>query len=476
MNFVTNRIVTLSTVIFTLIILSGSPLTASAGEQQQIGASHSDQTLGMEDNLQGSMPDKDGLAEGNVPNPRIAIQENLQEMPEVRTIEHPEEKTGDSVSQNETGGLGNKLLNKSDRLMNLSRSPLTYIQGNVPFFTKRNMVFFGRLELDYANYSSGILKEESGFEVRRFRLGLAGQTKFWPDWNYKLEIDLTDEENTLSDTYLSWRSDRWGTFRIGNQKIAQTLSGQTSSISIPFMERPLPVLAFTLNRRLGVGWDTHLKKIGANITLFGIDPNEDIGSHGWAVRAYVNPARNEAGVIHLGASFLQLYEDDNAQIRARPESNVTDIRLVDTGVWPTIDKGSALGFEIAGARGPVTFRSEVYLAEWHRNNDPNPEFSGWYAEISWFTTGENAQYREGKFIRPKIENDKGAWELALRYSSLDLNDQDVRGGKEENLSFGLNWYSRTHWRLMSNVIKVQSDGPYGEQDPWIGQIRVQYYF
>ena len=475
MVFVTKRIIKLSTVIFTLILLSGSPLTASAGEQQQIGASH-DQTLDMEENLLDSTLDGDRIAQGNVPNPRVVIHENLQEMPEVRTVEHPEEKTDDSVSQKESGGLGNRVLNKSDRLMDLSRTPLTYMQDHVPFFTKRNMVFFGRLELDYANYSSGVLKEDSGFDVRRFRLGLAGQIKPWPDWNYKFEIDLTDKENSLSDAYLSWRSDRWGTFRIGNQKVAQTLSGQTSSISIPFMERPLPVLAFTLKRRLGVGWDTHLKKLGANITLFGIDPNEDVGSHGWATRAYVNPARNEAGVIHLGASLMQLYEDDNAQLRARPESHVTDIRLVDTGVWPAIDKGSALGFEIALARGPFTFRSEAYLAEWQRNNDSNPEFSGWYAEISWFATGEHAQYREGKFIRPKIENEKGAWELALRVSSLDLNDQDVEGGKEDNLSLGVNWYSRSHWRLMGNLIKVDSNGPYGLQNPWIGQVRVQYYF
>jgi hypothetical protein len=81
----------------------------------------------MEDNLLGSMPDEDRIAEHNAPNPRIVIQEDLQEMPEVRTVEHLEEITGDSVSQNEPGGLSSKVLNKSNRLMDLSRSPLTYI-------------------------------------------------------------------------------------------------------------------------------------------------------------------------------------------------------------------------------------------------------------------------------------------------------------------------------------------------------------
>ena len=155
--------------------------------------------------------------------------------------------------QLESANRGTVLLDASDRVMEISRAPLTYIQENVPFLTNRNIIFFGRLELDGAHYSSGVLEDDSGFSVRRFRLGLAGRVKIWPGWNYKLEFDLTDGENSLSDAYLSWRSERWGTFRIGNQKVAQTLSGQTSSLTGTFMERPLPVLAFTLQRRLGLG-------------------------------------------------------------------------------------------------------------------------------------------------------------------------------------------------------------------------------
>ena len=66
--------------------------------------------------------------------------------------------------------------------------------------------------------------------------------------------------------------------------------------------------------------------------------------------------------------------------------------------------------------------------------------------------------------------------MAVRFSSLDLNDQNVAGGTEENLSFGLNWYSPTHWRFMGNLIKVRSNGPQGQQNPWIAQVRAQYYF
>jgi phosphate-selective porin OprO/OprP len=481
------------------LILAIPPPFSRASDAPQASAQQSSQQKGMEENLSDSIPESDLDEQQRLENPRIVVPENLDEMPDVDVVS-AEDSTGEKSSNKQDGvenlqrtgeelkeiedeldleaaDRGLVLLDKTDRLLEISRLPLTYVEEHVPFLTKRNIIFFGRLEVDAARFSSGVLADDNGFDLRRLRLGLAGNVRFWEGWNYKLEFDLTDSENTLSDAYLSWRSQKWGTFRIGNQRVAQTLSGQTSSLSIPFMERPLPVLAFTLQRRLGVGWDTHLKKVGANITVFGWDPNKGVGSQGWAARAYFNPVREKFHVIHVGASFMQLSSDDDARMWARPESYVTSIRLVDTGVEPDVDTSSAAGLELAGSRGPVTLRSEFYRTEWSRSDNSNPKFKGWYAEASWFLTGEKAHYRAGKFIRPNIERDRGAWELAARFSTINLNDEDIVGGTEKNLSFGVNWYSRTHWRFMGNLIKVNAkDGPYGEQKPWIIQFRAQYYF
>ena len=458
------------------------------------------QKQGTQDNLVDSIPLGDLKEQQALQNPRIVVPENLQEMPEVETTSSSKEVSGSDQTDKDSSEAirprtqkelkeleaeleiesvkaGKVVLDKTDKLMDLSRLPLSYVQEHVPFLTKRNIIFFGRLELDGALYSSGVLDDDDGFNMRRFRVGLAGQVIPWPGWNYKLEFDLTDGENTLSDAYLSWRFKRWGTIRFGNQKVAQTLSGQTSSLSITFMERPLPVDAFTLQRRLGIGWDTHLKKLGANITVFGVDPNENAGSRGWAARGYFNPTRSKFHVIHIGGSIMQLSSDDDAQVSSLPESYVTNTSFVDTGVWPAVDLSSAIGLEFAGARGPITFKSEFYRTEWSRSDASSPRFKGWYAEASWFLTGEKAHYREGKFIRPNILSDKGAWQVAVRFSTINLNDEDVEGGTEKNLSFGINWYSKTHWRFMANVIKVKAeDRPYGEQKPWITQMRAQYYF
>ena len=452
----------------------------------------SDQQEGMRENLEDSVvleveqeqapedePDRDGWLPENL---RVILPENLQEMHRLDVSlpwQDEGSKGGDdspASSTRDSTAATPEIMEKPDKLMEFSRLPLTIIQERVPFLTRRKIIFFGRLEPELVRYTSGVLEEDRGFQVRRFRLGLAGRFIPWPNWNYKIEMDLTDGENTLADAYLSWHSHKWGTFRIGNQKVAQTLSGQTSSISNSFMERPLPVLAFTLQRRLGLGYDLHKSHFGINTTIFATDLNKNVGSEGYAVRGYFNPTRTNSHIFHLGASFLKFSSDNDAQVRARPESNRTDTRLINTGVYSDVDTSSATGLELAGAWGPVTMRSEFSSAQWGGKKTSGPKFDGWYVQGSWFPTGEMARYIEGKFIRPRVISNRGAWELALRYSTTDLNDKEVEGGWEDNISLGINWYSKKHWRVMANIIKVDADGPQGEQDPWILQTRLQYYF
>ncbi|MGH7487884.1 MAG: porin [bacterium] len=48
----------------------------------------------------------------------------------------------------------------------------------------------------------------------------------------------------------------------------------------------------------------------------------------------------------------------------------------------------------------------------------------------------------------------GAWELGARFSALNLNDAGIQGGREENVTVGLNWYPDPGIRFMWNWIKV----------------------
>ena len=94
-------------------------------------------------------------------------------------------------------------------------------------------------------------------------------------------------------------------------------------------------------------------------------------------------------------------------------------------------------------------------------------FWGTYVLVSYFLTGEQRPYqrRRGIFGRVPLRQrfswkDRyfGAWEVAARYSHLDLNDRDIRGGNLSNFTLALNWYVLPNVRLMGNWVRAHLNG------------------
>ena len=72
----------------------------------------------------------------------------------------------------------------------------------------------------------------------------------------------------------------------------------------------------------------------------------------------------------------------------------------------------------------------------------------------------------------------GAWQLALRYSHIDLNDGLINGGAADAVAFGLNWFATPTLRFTANYIDVLEveGGPHGGTGPSIFQLRSQWAF
>jgi phosphate-selective porin OprO/OprP len=338
----------------------------------------------------------------------------------------------------------------------------------------RNYVFFGRVELDYAIYSGDIPSSENGGDLRRLRVGMAGLATFLDRVSYKLELDLSDGTNNISDLYVQWDTRKHGSFKLGNQRVSQNLSAMTSSLSQLFMERPLPVTTFSLRRRLAVSYDVDRGRWGMHGMFFTHDPNNDTGKYGWAFRLFTKPIRGPEKVGHVGVSVVSEKMDREARYRTRPESHVTGIRLVDTGLFDDVQYQHTAGLELAGGVKTYSMRLELFRSRWERTAGRHNTFNGAYLEVGHFLTGQDFNYTKGKFVRPALEPGARAWEVGLRASWVDLDDRDVRGGQQWNVGAALNYYRRPELRFMLNLLRFRTHSVAGDDRGWILQARVQY--
>ena len=122
-----------------------------------------------------------------------------------------------------------------------------------------------------------------------------------------------------------------------------------------------------------------------------------------------------------------------------------------------------VGLEVAAVAGPFSVQSEYMKSYVDSAPSGDPSFSGFYVMGSFFLTGENRRYSrsKGAFDRVRPHNSFmddggiGAWEIAARYSQLDLNDGLVRGGEMKNFTFGVNWYVNPYSRIMWNYVRAE---------------------
>jgi phosphate-selective porin OprO/OprP len=348
----------------------------------------------------------------------------------------------------------------------------------------------GRLMLDAAFYHEDKADLGDGAEVRRAYLEMGGT--FLGDWEYEVDIDFSQEDSDLKDAYIAYAGISPLLFRAGHFKEPFGLESLTSSKNITFMERAL-LDELTPGRNLGLGAMFSGARCTASAGFFGQGATEDVkdeGDEGWGLtgRLTYAPVLSETRLVHLGASgsFRKVDDEGETKFDAGPESHVTEMEFLDTGKIKDVDSLARHGFEAAGVFGPLSLQGEWVETRLNRKEEGQDyEFAGYYLSGSWFITGESRAYipETGVFGRIKPKSKKGALEAALRYSALDLSHRDITGGKEKNLTAGLNWYLNPHIRLSANYIQVDNDEDadangdvQGGDDPCIFQTRFQLAF
>jgi phosphate-selective porin OprO/OprP len=352
----------------------------------------------------------------------------------------------------------------------------------------------GRIQNDWAFFEQDRRLEnqignmQDGTEFRRAWLYISGTV--YDRVEFKVQYDFSGGETDFKDVYLGLnRLPVVGNVRVGHFKEPFSLEELTSSKYTTFMERALP-------NGLAPSWNTGImfqdQELDERMTwAVGLFRDADSDGDGSGDGEYNVTARvtglavyedEGSKLAHFGIAYSHRNLDDDLRFRARPESHLAE-ELVDTGEFDA-DNMDLLGLETAMVYGPGSIQAEYVQAMVDGDNRTDPDFSGYYVEASYFLTGEHRNYKrsDGSFDRLRPKNNflgkdggLGAWQVAARYSHIDLSDSGIRGGELDTVAAGLNWYLNPNTRVTWNYVFADPSDRYsGEAN--IFQMRFQIDF
>jgi len=378
----------------------------------------------------------------------------------------------------------------------------------------------GRLMVDWAAFTQNNASRnqardfENGTEVRHARLFLKGDAFHVVDYKLQFEIAKTTEvrnpvgtgrkgigQISFKDIYITIKElPVLGNVRVGHFKTPFGLEQLTSFRFSTFMERAMVMEGEVEGRRMGVmafdhaeserfTWaiGTFTSQIPENPPIFRNDSAGTAGNVRFTFLPWYDEATEGRGLMHLGIcyAYSDIAKGNEVNFFERPEAHLGNV-IIDAGELADVDDISSMCAEAALVYGPFSFQAE-YVPFWlDRTENIDAFFHGGYAYVSYFLTGENRRYdrTRGVFTRVKpfenffrvrdcdgeVHTGIGAWEVAYRYSYMDLNSNGINGGRAGNHTFGLNWYLNPYTEIMFNYVHSETrDSP---EAPGVGQVDI----
>ncbi|QPF82397.1 porin [Bradyrhizobium genosp. L] len=283
----------------------------------------------------------------------------------------------------------------------------------------------------------------------------------------------------------------------GIMDLAWTMDESTSSNDIMFMERASAgiiaqnIAAGDFRSTAGTRWWNDQLWVGGYVTgpttgaihsASSTSPAGTSEQYGAVARIAGNPISGKNYSVHIGADAEWLIQPprnlvtqaQTLTLSDRPELRIDPTSLISTGAIANVSGAQVYGVEAAATYGSFIAQGEYYWFNIDRTANtglppfgaPSLKFDGGYAQVGYVLTGEthsynaaNAAYGGVKPANPfsLAGGGWGAWEIAGRFSQMNLNDQlataaGVAGGRQNVYTLALNWYVNSNVRFMLDYL------------------------
>lgn len=335
----------------------------------------------------------------------------------------------------------------------------------------------------------GLNYNNLGWNTRARRLVFGAEGTLPGGFGYKAEFNFAQGGVDYEDVILTYQRPKSPLqVTVGNFYPLSSLDTMTSSRLVSFLERASFTDAFGYNRRLGiaVGMIDPADQYTLTAGVWSQEINNaSFNRTGWqaSIRGTYSPTLGSAR-LHLGANFqhrVAQRDVQNVQYRSRPFTQVTDQRFVDTGAIAA-DGDDIAGIELGAIMKSFHFAAEAQKA-WVRGYRPgetfganngaggglfyagDPSFTGGYAEVGYYFTGETRGYKGGRWDRTKVlkpfgDGGWGALQANLRIDYVDLRDRVgsgatlaapnyINGGRQLGYEASLIWNPMDYLRFQA---------------------------
>lgn len=366
----------------------------------------------------------------------------------------------------------------------------------------------------------GVLKDGAVF--RRTRLAANGAIA--DNVNYFVQMDFSfPGRPTFTDVWVEvTKLPLLGNIRAGQWKQPFSLEVVSSFRYTMMPERSLLFNSFTPFRHPAVGfydWSQNERMTwAASVYRSGQDQFGDsiASSGGYAGVGRITglPWYEDEGsrYLHLGVGYNYVTPVQRfAGFRTIPEFFIGQTDIPTTGAngtagtaTPTAINGTPffvntgnffinhynlVGTETLWVEGPLTVQSEFMYLSAVQNNGITANFAGFYTQVGYFLTGEHRPYmkKAGALDRIKVLNPFGnslengygwgGWEICGRASYVDLNSNNIRGGRLADYTACLNWYLNSYTKIQMEYILADLNNPkFGNSKTNLYDLRIQWDF
>jgi len=327
---------------------------------------------------------------------------------------------------------------------------------------------------DQLEASLGGMSDTANFRrLRLFGEGILGTMYF------RTECDFAEDAG-FKTAYFEGREgglEIWdvllGKFRYGYFDEPFSLEQSVSTFDTTFVEVSLPTHAIAPGTNVGaMVYDASKNRrftwaVGAFSWGRENDDNASTSTLSITGRLGFRPVRYNDGhtMLHLGASFSSRNPDgDDERYRVRPEARFVPY-FADTGDIPSTSN-LLTGLEAAWKSGSWWAQAEWIQSRLESSEAGDPRFYGFALQAGTFLTGHSRPWDDlfGVWGRLRPEHpyrggnpfkkaNGGAWEVAARYSTVDLTDGTVAGGVVRDFTAGINWYVSTTSKFQFNWVQ-----------------------